>query len=168
MWCDSCFSRLRPESLLLGKVGPPPQKKKKGMAFDMHSSHNLIASFSKQSLWAQAWRLTPAKSFSELMSRQGCSLKSSSLTYTPRLITTIPSNSKHLSFLEAPSSFSFSFPKKQEALSSHPFSKKKGGHPLFKKKKKLLKELSEEAMVAGYLMTARLSSLSGMWGLEEH
>lgn len=129
-------------------------KKQARMAFDMHSSHNLIASFSKEShelrldVWPQL-RLFRACVSVQLLIKE---LKS----YMLRLITTVPSKSKHFSY-RTPSSCPS--PPKQEALAvSHSAER---GHSLWKKKL-LPKELPEEAMVVGYLMTARLSLLSGI------
>lgn len=100
------------------------------MLFDMHSSHNLKASFSKESheLRLDVWpwlRLFRACVSARLLIKE---LKS----YIPRLITTIPSNSSHLSF-GAPSSCPF-VPKQEAWAVSR--SAKRGRSLTWKKKKK--------------------------------
>lgn len=157
MWCDSCLrpSPLR-ELLLLGKFVRLTKKKKSWArtAFDMHSSHNLVASFSKEShelrldVWPQL-RLFRACVSPWLLIKE---LKS----YIARLITTIPPPLPNSSYalLEPLHPVRSILNRKLEQSAIQP----KGGHT--QKKNLLPKELPEEAMAAGYLMTARLSSLS--------
>lgn len=85
------------------------------IAFDMHSSHNLIASFSKEmhELKLNVWpwlKLSRACVSAQLLIKE---LKS----FIPRLITTIPSNTIHLSF-GTPSSQPL-FPKQEAQDASH-------------------------------------------------
>lgn len=115
------------------------------MAFDMHSSHNLIASFSKQShelrldVWPQL-RLFRACVSARLLIKE---LKS----YIPRLITTIPSNSNHLSF-GSPSSFP-SLPKQEVWAVIR--SAKRGHSPQQQKKKPTPSQISSRRSHGSWL-----------------
>lgn len=123
------------------------------MAFDMHSSHNLIASFSKDmhELRLDVWPWLRAHVSPRLLIRK---LKS----YIPRLITAILSNSSHLSF---GTPFILTFFSKMGSSCSQP--KGTFSHRNLEHKKTLLpSEPREEAMATRYLMRARLSSMSGM------